>query len=153
LLRPSKSVSFSSNCKTDWQKDFVCEGKMKSHRLAVPCVMLAPLIALSISLKTEARVRLAQANETPSADAGFTASPVSGTAPLAVGFRYEGSKKQPRVDFCDGSSSAMNPAPTCAICVPVYVASHIYVAAGTFTATFTADGQVAATIKITVARP
>lgn len=127
---------------------------MKFYRMATLSVVLATLVVLSISFGTQARVLLAQANVAPPADSGFSASPTSGTAPLAVGFNYRGvSRQQPTLDFGDGSSSGMNAAPICATCVPVHVASHIYVAAGTYTATLTANGQAAATITITVASP
>jgi PKD repeat protein len=110
-------------------------------------------MAFSISFDTQARVVLAQANVPVAANSGFSASPISGLAPLIVGFRYEGSRQRPAIDFGDGSSSAMNAAPTCASCVPVHVVSHRYAAAGTYTATLRANGEAAGTIAITVTSP
>jgi hypothetical protein len=126
---------------------------MKFMRGFTSAVLLAMSIAVSISADTQARGMLAQADTSPPLERGFSASPTSGPAPLNVGFRYEGSRKQPAIDFGDGSSSGMNAAPTCATCVPVYVASHSYTVAGAYTATLSANGEVAGTITITVVGP
>lgn len=126
---------------------------MKSYRVTASCFLLASLIVSSISFGTQARVLLAQAHVMPATDSGFSASPISGAAALVVGFNYRGAGRQLKLDFGDGSSSGMNAAPICATCVPAYVTSHIYAAAGTYTATLSANGQVAATVTITVSNP
>lgn len=125
---------------------------MKFYRNATSGVVLAILVVVSISFVTGARVLFAQADVPAPADSGFSAAPKSGIAPLIVGFKYQGAGKQPKLDFGDGGSSAMNAAPICATCVPVHFVSHSYAAAGTYTATLTANGQAAGTVTITVSK-
>jgi PKD repeat protein len=70
----------------------------------------------------------------------FTASPTSGASPLTVQFRSTappGASLGTTVNFGDGSSGTIAPAPTCFGCQEIGVTSHTYTSAGTYTATLT----------------
>lgn len=69
-----------------------------------------------------------------SGNQNFSASPVSGPAPLAVQFR---STVGGTIDFGDGTTGTMNSAPVCASCQALSTAGHTYTAAGTYIATLT----------------
>jgi PKD repeat protein len=69
--------------------------------------------------------------------ASLTASPLSGTAPLTVGFTAVtpyGSNTSNIIDFGDGSSGTFNSAPICNGCLAQATASHTYASAGTYIA-------------------
>jgi PKD repeat protein len=91
---------------------------------------------------------------TPSLASMFSGEPASGVAPLAVWFTHTGILTgQLMLDFGDGSSSGMNPAPTCYSCPPVQIVSHTYMSSGLYAATLTVGGQIIGTVTITVTKP
>ena len=72
--------------------------------------------------------------------ASFSASPISGTAPLTVQFTStapQGSDIGRTVDFGDGSSGSLAFVPICSSCNAIGIVSHTYASAGSYTATLT----------------
>jgi PKD repeat protein len=70
----------------------------------------------------------------------FTASPTLGAAPLTVQFTStapQGASLGNKVDFGDGTSGTLAPAPTCLGCQELGTVSHTYSSVGTYTATLT----------------
>jgi peptidoglycan hydrolase-like protein with peptidoglycan-binding domain len=86
----------------------------------------------------------------------LTASPTSGTRPLAVNFRATGPQGADigsmRVNFADGASGALTPAPICVSCNELATVGHVYLEYGTYTATLVSpSGATLSTATITVA--
>ncbi|HTR19131.1 MAG TPA: peptidoglycan-binding protein [Candidatus Paceibacterota bacterium] len=70
----------------------------------------------------------------------FSASPTSGSAPLSVQFTStapQGSNIGSTVSFGDGTSANLLVAPVCSSCNELGTVTHVYVSAGTYTATLT----------------
>jgi PKD domain len=68
----------------------------------------------------------------------LTATPTTGPAPLTVSFNASGpvgTSITNTINFGDGSTGTLNPAPVCADCGPSSSASHTYTAPGTYTVT------------------
>jgi PKD repeat protein len=91
---------------------------------------------------------------TTSAGAPFSASPTYGQAPLSVQFTStgpSGSDIGQTVNFGDGTTGTLNPAPVCATCNLLATVGHTYQNAGTYTATLAnSSGATLGTATITV---
>jgi hypothetical protein len=71
----------------------------------------------------------------------IAADPTSGSAPLAVGFRVSPPPAGATVDFGDGTTGSLHPAPVCAICPSLATAGHVYQRPGSYVARLLANGQ------------
>lgn len=84
----------------------------------------------------------------------FTATPLSGSAPLTVQFTStapQGTNIGTAINFGDGSSGTLAFAPTCASCNALATASHTYTSNGSYAATLTSStGATLGMIRITV---
>ena len=138
----------STGSPTSWSWDFGDTGtstaQNPTHTYATAGTYTTRLTATNSGGSTTATATITVNPATPAAPAAsFTASPTSGTAPLAVAFTdtSTGSPTSWSWDFGDtGSSTAQNP-------------THTYATAGTYTARLTATnsgGSTTATATITV---
>jgi len=70
----------------------------------------------------------------------IVADPTSGPAPLRVMFTVS-IPSGSTIDFGDGSTGGVHPAPVCYGCPPLATASHVYQRPGSYVARLVAKGQ------------
>jgi hypothetical protein len=71
----------------------------------------------------------------------IAADPTSGPAPLNVMFTVSPIPSGATVDFGDGSTGSVHPAPVCYSCPPLATASHVYQRPGSYVARLVANGH------------
>lgn len=101
----------------------------------------------SVSVSAQAAVLEAEATAYAPTGMGtnFSASPVSGAAPLSVQFRSsapQGGTIGNTVNFGDGTSGNLGFVPVCSSCNALGIVSHTYVSPGVYTATLTSGACV-----------
>jgi hypothetical protein len=88
------------------------------------------------------------------AQVSFTATPTSGPAPLAAFFKSTGSPGTDigsTVNFGDGATDTLTPAPICAGCNPQAFVRHTYPFPGSYNAVLlSSSGNMLAAVTITV---
>jgi hypothetical protein len=97
-----------------------------------PAATLAGLLLLSLAV--------GQADAQAGGPA-LAADPTSGPAPLRVMFTVSPIPSGSTIDFGDGSTGGMHPAPVCYGCPPLATASHVYQRPGSYVARLVAKGQ------------
>jgi PKD repeat protein len=70
----------------------------------------------------------------------LTADPTSGPAPLNIMFTVS-LPSASTIDFGDGSTGGVHPAPVCYGCPPLATASHVYQRPGSYIARIIANGR------------
>jgi PKD repeat protein len=121
--------------------------------IAVYATFAATLVLSTGISSGSAAIRVAQ-NPSAKATTAFTfsATPTSGAAPLVVNFRASNAIAT-TIDFGDGATGTMIPAPTCARCPSLAIVGHIYSNSGTYTAKLVSADTTLGSQLITVVPP
>jgi PKD repeat protein len=92
----------------------------------------------------------AERADAQAADPAITADPASGRAPLHVMFTISPVPSGAIIDFGDGTTGSLQPAPVCYTCPPLATASHVYQRPGSYVARLVANGKPIAGAAATV---